>query len=50
MAHVTDMKMALLAALIVFTTVLCVKEDQTLVEAEPVLLQVPLIGTQVLTG
>ncbi|WP_170360301.1 MULTISPECIES: hypothetical protein [Ruegeria] len=50
MIRVADMKMALLAALIVLTAVFCAEDEGKLVEVEPVLMNAPLIETQILAG
>ncbi len=44
------MKMALLAALIVFATVLCAQDGNQLVDAQPTFQHAPIIETQVLIG
>jgi len=50
MTHLTDMKMALLAALILLTAVVCARDEDKVVEAEPALMQAPFIETQILAG
>ncbi|WP_170383220.1 hypothetical protein [Ruegeria atlantica] len=50
MTRIADMKMALLAALIALTAVICAQDEDKLVEVEPVLMKAPLIETQTLTG
>ena len=50
MTRIADVKMALLAALIVLTTVFCARDEDKVVEVEPVLMQAPLIEIQLLAG
>ncbi|WP_424831105.1 hypothetical protein [Ruegeria sp.] len=50
MTRIADIKMAVLAVLIVLTSVLCRQNDDKLAEARPILLHAPLIETQRLTG
>ncbi len=50
MTRIADMKMALLAALIVLTSVLCAPDGDRLSEVKPVLMKAPLIETRVLAG
>ncbi|NOD34698.1 MULTISPECIES: hypothetical protein [unclassified Ruegeria] len=50
MARIADMKMALLAALIILTTMLCARVEDKVVEVDPVLMRAPLVETLVLAG
>ncbi len=50
MTRIADMKMALLAALIVLTSAFCVQDGDRLGEAEPELMKAPKIETRVLMG
>ncbi len=50
MTGFADIKMAVLAALIVLTTVICGQHEDERAEAQPDLPYAPLIETQVLTG
>ncbi|WP_160175160.1 hypothetical protein [Ruegeria halocynthiae] len=50
MTHIADMKMALLAALIVLTSVVCTRDEDKLAQVDPVLRNAPLIETQRLAG
>ncbi|WP_170400414.1 hypothetical protein [Ruegeria arenilitoris] len=50
MTRIADMKMALLAALIVLTSALCLPEKDRLGEVEPVLRGAPQVETRVLAG
>ncbi|WP_299668315.1 hypothetical protein [uncultured Ruegeria sp.] len=50
MTSFADMKMAVLAALIVLTAVICGQTNDKLADAQSVFPQAPLIETQVLTG
>ncbi len=50
MARIADIKMALLAVLIVLTTVICARDEGRVVEVEPVLMHAPTIQTQILAG
>jgi len=48
MTRIADMKMALLAALIVVTTVICARDEDKIVEVQPVFMHAPQIETQIL--
>ena len=50
MTNFADMKIAVLAALIVLTSVICAPRDDRVGEVEPVLMQAPLVETRVLAG
>ncbi|WP_420584528.1 hypothetical protein [Ruegeria sp.] len=50
MAHISDIKMALLAALIMLTTVICARDEDKVVDLDPVLTPAPLIETRILMG
>jgi hypothetical protein len=50
MTWIADMKMALLAALIVLTSLLCTPDEDRLGEVDPVLRDVPQVETRVLAG
>jgi hypothetical protein len=50
MTRFTDIKTALLAALIVLTCALSVRDEDRIGEAEPVLTNSPKVETRVLTG
>ncbi len=50
MAKTTDLKMAMLAVLIVLTTVICTQDENRVAEIEPVLIQAPAVDTRVLAS
>ncbi|WP_157769957.1 hypothetical protein [Ruegeria profundi] len=50
MTRSADIKTALLAALILLTTVICVRDENKVVKVEPILMQAPPIETRILAG
>jgi hypothetical protein len=50
MTNTADLKMAVLAALIALTTLICARGEDRVAEVEPTLMQAPLIEKRVLAG